>query len=179
MTPRRTVTRRVVALLPVGLALLGVAEIVVFLSVAHAIGGAWAILLLLACSVAGLALLRREGIRGWRRFRAAAAEGRAPGPEVTYSLAGLAGALLLALPGFLTALAGLVLSLPPGRQLARRGIERFTERRMGRAVADDLFGPRRVKVRRGAPVVVVEQDTPVRTPVAALEGEVVEGEVVR
>ena len=64
--------RRGIALLPVGLALLSIAEIVVFLSVAHAIGGGWAILLLLAFSVTGLALLRREGIRGWRRFQAAA-----------------------------------------------------------------------------------------------------------
>jgi UPF0716 protein FxsA len=170
--------RRGVALLPVGLALLALAEIVVFLSVAHAIGGGWAILLVLAFSVAGAALLRREGIRGWRRFRAAADEGRPPGPDVSNSLAGLGGALLLALPGFLTSLAGLLLLLPPGRVLARRGIENFTGRRLGAAAAGDLFGPRRVKVKRGSPVVVDEPAVPA-APAGALTGEVIEGEVIR
>ena len=170
---------RGLALLPLGLAALAVAEIAAFVAVLHAIGGGWALLLLAGSCLAGLALLRREGIRGWRAFRAAAEQGRPPGPEVSDSLAGLGGALLLAVPGFITAIAGLVLLLPPGRLLARRGIERATERQVGAAVAGDLFGPRRVKVRRGDPVVVVEQDTPVRTPSAAIEGEVIEGEVLR
>jgi UPF0716 protein FxsA len=136
--------RRPLALLPVGLALLSLAEIVVFVSVAHAIGGGWAVLLLLAFTVTGLALLRREGIRGWRRFRAAADEGRPPGADVSNSLAGLGGALLLALPGFVTSVAGLLLLLPPGRVFARRGIENFAGRRLGAAAVGDLFGPRRV-----------------------------------
>jgi UPF0716 protein FxsA len=171
--------RRPLALLPVGLALLSIAEIVVFLTVAHAIGGGWAVLLLLAFTVIGLALVRREGIKGWRRFQAAAVEGRPPGAEVSNSLAGLGGALLLALPGFITSLAGLFLLLPPGRILARRGIENFAGRRLGAAAVGDLFGPRRVKVRRGSPVVVVEEPSVSDSPVAVLEGEVVEGEVIR
>ena len=170
---------RGLALLPLALAALAVAEIAAFVAVVHAIGGAWALLLLAVSCVAGLALLRREGVRGWRAFRSAAEDGRPPGPQVTDSLVGLGGALLLAVPGFITAIAGLVLLLPPGRLLARRGIERATERQMGAAVAGDLFGPRRVKVRRGSPVVVVEPDAPVRTPAAAIDGEVVEGEVLR
>ena len=150
-----------------------------FLSVAHAIGGGWAILLLLAFSVTGLALLRREGIRGWRRFQAAAVEGRAPGPDVANSLAGLGGALLLALPGFLTSLAGLFLLLPPGRILARRSVENFAGRRLGAAAVGEMFGPRRVKVRRGDPVVIVDEEPVVTTPAGAIEGEVIEGEVIR
>jgi UPF0716 protein FxsA len=161
--------RRPLALLPVGLALLALAEIVVFIAVAHAIGGGWAILLLLAFSVTGLALLRREGIRGWRRFRAAAEEGRPPGADVSNSLAGLGGALLLALPGLITSLAGLVLLLPPGRIFARRGIENFAGRRLGSAAVGDLFGPRRVKAHRGD---AAEPSPPVSSS-AAIEGEVV------
>jgi UPF0716 protein FxsA len=174
---------RGLALLPLALAALAVAEIAAFVAVVHAIGGGWALLLLAASCVAGLALLRREGVRGWRAFRAAAESGRPPGPQVSNSLVGLGGALLLAVPGFITAVAGLVLLLPPGRLLARRGIERLTERQVGTAVAGDLFGPRRVKVRRGSPVVVVDEavetDAQVHTPAAAIEGEVVEGVVVR
>jgi UPF0716 protein FxsA len=171
--------RRGIALLPLALAALAVAEVAVFLTVVHAIGGLWALLLLAVFTLAGMALLRREGIRGWRAFRAAAESGRPPGPEVTNSLAGLGGALLLAVPGFITAVAGLLLLLPPGRGLARRGIERYASRRIDPAVAGDLFGPRRVKVRRGEAVAVVVPDQPPAEPVAAIEGEVVEGEIVR
>ena len=172
--------RRRLALLPLGVSVLAIAEIVVFLSVAHALGAGWALLLLSLSSLLGAVLLRREGIRGWRAFRAAADEGRPPGPQVADSLVGLGGALLLAVPGYLSSVAGLVLLLPPGRALARRQLERYTERQVGAAVAGDLFGPRRVRVRPGAPVEVV--DEPVRTPAApaaAIEGEVIEGDVVR
>src|SRR3954465_15352660 len=123
--------RRGWALLPLGLLLLAVAEIAVFVTVVHAIGAGWALLILVASSILGFALLRREGVRGWRAFRAAAESGRPPGPEVSNSLVGLLGALLLAIPGFLPALAGLILLVPPGRTLARHGVERLTERRMG------------------------------------------------
>ncbi|GAA0528343.1 membrane protein FxsA [Paractinoplanes ferrugineus] len=171
--------RRGLALLPVGLAVLSVAEVVVFLSVAHAIGFGWAVLVMAVTMLVGMSLLRREGIKGWRGFQAAAAEGRPPGAQVANSLAGLGAALLLAVPGFITAVIGLVLLI--GRPFTKRAIERYTERRVGAAVAGDLFGPRRVRVRRGEPVVVAEHDeTPVRTaPVAAIEGEVIEGEVLR
>jgi UPF0716 protein FxsA len=170
--------RRVLALLPVGLLLLAAAEIAVFAAVAHALGAGWAVLLLAASSIAGLALLRREGIRGWRSFRAAAEAGRPPGAQVTNSLVGLLGALLLALPGFLTALTGLALIIPPGRSLARRGVERAAERRLSATVAGDLFGPRHVRVHQSDPV-----DDPAPTPRAPageiISGEVVEGDIVR
>jgi UPF0716 protein FxsA len=98
---------------------------------------------------------------------------------VSNSLVGLLGALLLAVPGFVTAVAGLLLLVPPGRIVARRGVERWTERRVDAAVAGDLFGPRHVRVKRGEPVVVVDETPAQRGPAAAIEGEVVEGEVLR
>ena len=79
--------------------LLAVAEIAVFIAVVHAIGAFWSLVLLAGTSILGLALLRREGIRGWRAFRAAAEAGRPPGEQVSNSLVGLLGALLLAVPG--------------------------------------------------------------------------------
>jgi UPF0716 protein FxsA len=168
--------RRSVALLPLVMLGLAVMEIAVFVAVVHAIGAGWALLALAGFSVAGLALLRREGIRGWQAFRAAAEAGRPPGPQVSNSLVGLLGALLLAVPGFVTAVAGLLLILPPGRLLARRGVERATERRVSSAVAGDLFGPRRVRVRRGEPTDDVPEQ---HTPATPIEGEIVEGEIVR
>jgi len=175
--------RRVLALLPIGLLLLAVAEIAVFVAVAHAIGAGWTVLLVAAASVLGLILLRREGIRGWRAFRAAAEAGRPPGRQVSNSLVGLFGALLLAIPGLISSVAGLLLVLPPVRGLARHGVERATERQVSAAVAGDLFGPRRVRVRRGAPTSAApapDPQPPAGPPPAQLGGgEVVEGEIVR
>ena len=169
-------TRRSVALLPLAMLGLAIIEIAVFVALAHAVGAGWTILALAVFSVAGLALLRREGIRGWRAFRAAAEAGRPPGRQVSNSLVGLLGALLLAVPGFVSAAAGLLLILPPGRGLARLALEHATERRVSAAVAGDLFGPRRVRVRRGD---YVEDVPEPRSAPAPIEGEVVEGEIVR
>ncbi|WP_250003552.1 FxsA family protein [Actinoplanes sp. M2I2] len=171
---------RGLALLPLGLSALAIVEIVVFIAVVHAVGGVWAVLIGLAASVTGMALLRREGMKGWRRFQAAAAEGRPPGRAVANSLVGLLGSLLLAVPGFVSSVAGLLLLLPPGRQLARHQMERYAERRVGGAAASDLFGARHVRVHPGNPVVIDEEPAPAqRTPAAAIEGEVIEGEVMR
>jgi UPF0716 protein FxsA len=167
--------RRGIALAPVGLILTGAAEIAVFVLVAHAIGAGWAVLLLAGSSLAGLALLRREGARAWRRFRAAAAEGRPPGPQVIDGLVGLGGALLLAVPGFVTAVLGLLLLVPPLRAVARRGVEHAMEGAVSTAVAGDLFGPRRVRVRRGDPV---PDGEPAAAAGGSIEGEIVEGVVV-
>ena len=172
--------RRGFALLPLALAVLAVAEVAVFLTVAHALGG-WALLLLAAFSITGLALLRREGIRGWRAFQAAAEAGRPPGAQVSNSLVGLLGALLLAVPGFISAVVGLLLVLPPVRILARHAVERATERRVSSAVAGDLCGPRHVRVHQSDPLTDPASTGPVSagTPGEVVQGEVVEGEIVR
>jgi UPF0716 protein FxsA len=168
--------RRGIALAPVGFLLTAAAEVAVFVLVAHAIGAGWALLIMAGCGLAGLLLLRREGGRGWRRFRAAAEAGRPPGPQVTDGLVGLLGALLLAVPGFLTTALGVLLLVPPLRGVTRRSLERSLGRRVSAAAAGELFGPRKVRMRRGAPL---PDDGPTPTaPSAALDGEVVEGEVV-
>lgn len=168
--------RRRLAYLPLAMPLWALAEFFVFLAVAHAIGAGWAILLLAASTLAGIALLRREGIKGWRAFQEAARANRPPGAEVADSLTGLGGALLLAVPGFITGVAGALLLVPPGRALARRGIERFATRSLGGAATTNLFGPRKVDVHAGAPVTVVVMDDDTRartTPPPAIEGEIV------
>jgi UPF0716 protein FxsA len=150
---------------------LAVVEIVGFVLVAKLAGVAWTLLLILVSTVLGVWLLRREGLRAWRRFRAAAETGP-PGREVTDGLVGLLAAVLLVVPGFLTDLVGLALLVPPVRAAARAGMQRSAERRMTSAEAGDLFGPRRVRVRRGPPGPPGASSTPV------IDGEVIEGEVV-
>ncbi|RKR93104.1 UPF0716 protein FxsA [Micromonospora pisi] len=164
-------------LVPLALLLAVVVEIVVFVLVGNAIGFGWAILLVLAASVLGLALLRREGMRAWRGFRSAAQAGSPPGRQVVDGLVGLGAGLLLAVPGLVSAAVGLLLVVPPLRRLARKGVQVAAERRVSAMVAGDLFGPRRVRVRRGAPQPTppaADQPPPPAATGAAIEGEIVE-----
>jgi UPF0716 protein FxsA len=159
----------------IGLAVIGTAvvEIAVFVAVARLVGWAWAFAALLAVSALGGWLVPRQGLRAWRRFQAAAADGHPPGRQVTDGLVGLIGALLLAVPGFVTGLLGVALLAPPLRSYARNGVERSVERHTSPALAGNLFGPRRVRVRRGRPGTPSPSPQP-PPPTAAIEGEIVD-----
>jgi UPF0716 protein FxsA len=159
--------QRRLALTVLGLLVVGVLEIALLVFVVHQVGVLLTVLLVLATSLLGGWLLRREGGRAWRALRAAANDGRPVGREVTDGVVGLAGALLLVIPGFLTDLVGLALRVPVARRVAGSGVQRFAERRFSSALAGEVFGPRRVRVRRTAPVPADEDDTPI-------EGEIVD-----
>ncbi|HEY3503450.1 MAG TPA: FxsA family protein [Actinocatenispora sp.] len=149
-------------LLPVATALV---ELGVLFAVAQLIGIGWALLILLATTLVGAYLIRRVGPRAWRRFRGAVDAGRAPGAEATDGLLSLAGALLIAFPGFLTDLVGAALFVPPVRAAVGRLVERSVTRRLSPEVAGQMFGPRKVRVRQSDP------DTADDAP---LEGEIIE-----
>nr|MDT0657643.1 FxsA family protein [Micromonospora sp. DSM 115978] len=174
--------RRGWRLVPLALALAAVLEFAAFVLLGQLIGYGWTILLVVAASTAGLLLLRREGMRAWRGFRAAAEAGRPPGAEVTDGLIGLLAGLLLAMPGLVSGAVGLLLTVPPVRKLARRRAQIAAERRVSAAVAGDLFGPRRVRVFRGAsrpdgpppPPTPGPATPPAGDPDTAIEGEIVE-----
>ncbi|MFY1670739.1 FxsA family protein [Plantactinospora sp. WMMB334] len=172
---------------PLALLLTGIVEIALFVLVGRAIGFGWTVLLVLAASLLGLALLRREGMRAWRSLRAAVESGRPPGREVSDGLVGLLAGLLLAVPGLVTGAAGLLLTVPLVRRLVRVQVQRVAERRVSAQVAGDFFGPRRVRVRRGeprpdagpaggAPPATGSTAGPAdgSGPAAAIEGEIVE-----
>ncbi|HWB35843.1 MAG TPA: FxsA family protein [Rugosimonospora sp.] len=151
----------------IGALLLVIAEVAVFVLVAKAIGAVWAVLLIIAgCGLGGW-LLRWEGVRAWRALRSAAGSAQPVGVGATSGVVGLLAALFLVVPGFLTDLAGLALLVPPVRRLAGARVQRFAEGRLSSATAGDLFGPRRVRVRRGAPGGATGEDT-----------EVIEGEII-
>jgi UPF0716 protein FxsA len=169
---------RWLGLTAVGFVVLAIAEIVVFILVAKAIGLLWAILIALATSAVGLWLLRREGARGWRRFRTAVNEGRPPGREGVDGVVGLLGALLLLSPGFISDAVGLLLLAPPIRAAARAGVRRAAESRISPSVAGQVFGPRFVRAKRGGtatvPPVAAEPPAPPAGPPQAIEGEIVD-----
>jgi UPF0716 protein FxsA len=144
--------QRRLGLIALVLLVVGVLEFALLVFVAHRIGLLLTVLLVLATSLLGSWLLRREGVRAWRALRAAADAGRPVGAEAAAGVVGLLSAVLLVLPGFLTDVVGLVLLVPLTRRAAGAGVRGLAERRFSPALAGDLFGPRRVRVRRGAPV---------------------------
>ena len=123
-----------VPILAVAFILVPLAELAVLIAVGDWIGLVPTLILLLAVSVVGAWLAKREGLAAWRRFQLALTEGRMPAVEVADgAMILLAGALLLT-PGFLSDVIGVLLLLPPTRALARRVAPRLAEWRLRRRV---------------------------------------------
>ena len=121
-----------VPILAIAFILIPLAELAVLIAVGEWIGLVPTLILLLAVSIVGAWLAKREGLAAWRRLQLALAEGRMPTNEVADgALVLLAGALLLT-PGFLSDVLGVLLLLPPTRALARRQLPRLAERRLRR-----------------------------------------------
>lgn len=161
---------------PLILLVLAIVEIALFVLVAQAIGTAWAFLLLIVFSGAGMWMLAREGRRGWSRVREATQGGAPVGTQAADGIAGAIGALLLFLPGFLTGLVGAVILVPPVRSLAAGRIRAATEKRVSSSTAGNLFGPRRVRAERTPAATPSSGPVPPSGPSAA--DEVIEGEIV-
>lgn len=124
-----------VAVLALAFLVVPLAELAVIIAVADRIGIPETILALVAVSVAGSILAKREGTGVWRRFREAVARGELPSNEVMDGFLVLAGAALLLTPGFLTDLLGLALLLPPTRRAVRVALARGARRWIGRRAA--------------------------------------------
>jgi UPF0716 protein FxsA len=96
-----------------------VAELLVVIKVAEAIGVLLTIALLIAAWPIGLWALRSQGRAAWRRLSTAVSEGRPPAREVADGALVLLGGSLLIIPGFITDIIGLCALLPPTRALMR------------------------------------------------------------
>ncbi len=105
------------AVLVVAFIVVPLVELAIIVQVGELIGTGWTILALLAVSLAGAWLVRREGTRAWSRFRVALNSGRVPTDEVLEGALVLFGGALLLTPGFATDTVGLVLMVPPVRAL--------------------------------------------------------------
>lgn len=105
-------------------------ELVAIIQVGQVIGTWWTVALLVADSLLGAYLLKRESRRAWHDFRTALSSGRWPGDEVTQGGLVIVGGALLLTPGFVTDAVGLLCLLPPSRAAASRLIRA----RVGRGV---------------------------------------------
>ena len=132
-------------------------EIFVLIQVGQVIGPWWTIALLIADSILGSWLIRREGRRAWQALTTALSSGRMPAKELADGALILVGGTLMLTPGFATDALGLLLILPLTRPVARRLLTRVVTRRLLSETA-------------GAPNV--------RHPGPGPEGPVVRGDVV-
>lgn len=111
-------------------------EIALFIVVGGAIG-LWATLaLVIASSLAGIAVMRGHGTRSLARLQQSLEQGGDPtGPLAHGALLMIAGVLLF-VPGFFTSACGLLLLVPPIRRwLIGRGAARMTGRMTVRATS--------------------------------------------
>ncbi|HEY8340678.1 MAG TPA: FxsA family protein [Egibacteraceae bacterium] len=160
------------ALLVIAFVTVPLVELYLAIRVAEVIGGWWTVALLVAISVVGATVVRREGGAAWRRFRDALADGRLPAVEVVDGALVILGGALLVLPGFFSDVVGLLLVLPPTRALVNRLVRaRVTASLLGspgRVVLPNLGAPgrgrRRTRARRDdvidVEVISVERDEP-------------------
>ena len=105
------------------------AEVLVAIEVARAIGVLAMFVLLIAGWPLGTWTLRSQGRAAWRRLAEAVSQGRNPSREVLDGALVLIGGMLLMIPGFITDVFALVCLLPPTRALVRG---RFARRLHGR-----------------------------------------------
>lgn len=111
-------------------------ELMIILQVGELVGAAWTIVALLAISIAGAWLVRREGTKTWNRLTGVLRAGRMPADEVLQGALVLVGGALLLTPGFFTDAVGLLLVIPPSRALVASVIKT----RVGQRVALHTFG---------------------------------------
>jgi len=104
-------------------------EIYVIIQAGVVFGAGWTVLALLAGSMLGGAIIKREGRRAWRALQGALT-GELPGRQPADSALVMAGGLLLLIPGFITDVLGLVFVLPLTRPLVRRALAGYLSRRI-------------------------------------------------
>jgi UPF0716 protein FxsA len=158
------------------LVIIPIIEIAVLIAVGRVIGVGWTLVLMLATSVLGGWLLRSQGARAWRAFRAEVNAGRPPGNAATDGLLVLLGGMFMLVPGFVSDVIGLLLIAPPTRRMARALVLSVAATRMSASTATSLFGPRRVRARYGGPSSASSGAGPTTAPgdPSPIEGEIID-----
>ncbi|KUP97459.1 FxsA family protein [Thermobifida cellulosilytica] len=110
-------------------------EIGLMVLVGSQIGAAWTIVALGALSLAGVLVVRHAGRGAYADLQRALRTGEPPRADLLDTLMLLAGGVLLAVPGFLTGLAGALMALPPTRPALRWAVDGWLRRRLERVRA--------------------------------------------
>lgn len=173
--PSRGRRVRLTRLAIAGVLLVPIIEIVVIVAVGQWIGGWPTFLLLVATSLLGAWLIRREGGRAWRALEQAVRSGRMPAREIADGIVVLVGGSLLLAPGFVTDLLGLLLVLPFTRPIARSMLAAVISRRLLAQTAR-FSGP--TVADQPSPPGWEQPTTPQGPQRSTTSDEVVEGEII-
>lgn len=95
-------------------------ELYVIVNVGSTIGILPTVVLLLAISMIGSAIVKYEGLRVWNRFMSQVRAGTVPEREIVEGACILMAGVFLLAPGFVSDVVGIVLLLPPTRAIAVR-----------------------------------------------------------
>jgi UPF0716 protein FxsA len=128
-----------------------IAELYVIVQVGDLIGIGLTLLLLIAVSVMGTVLLKREGAATYFKARDVLARGGIPSKELTDGFLILLGGALLLTPGFLTDVVGLALILPFTRAPFKRFFTTVIFARLAKrhpTIAGGVYTARVVRERR-------------------------------
>lgn len=139
------------------------AEIAAFVVVGSEVGVGTTLMLVLASMLAGIILLRVQGIGTLRRLQQATAGGGDPGRELVHGVMIVIAGILLIVPGFVSDLIGLLLFIPPVRDLAWKLIRsRMTivtnTAGFGFSTGPGPEGPAQPRPRSGPKVVDLDDD---------------------
>ncbi len=113
-----------VILVPIILLALPLLEIGTFIWVGSHIGIGWTLLLVILAMIVGVVLLKRQTLSTLRAAQAEARAGRLPEREIVHGAMITFAGILLIVPGFLSDIAGILLFLPPVRDLIWRALRR-------------------------------------------------------
>ncbi len=105
-----------------GIILLPLVEIAVFIAVGDAIGILPTVLLTVLTAVAGTIMLRQQGLSLVMRMQSELDSGKVPGEDLMHGAMIVIASLLLLIPGFVTDAIGLLLFVPPIRDMLARFI---------------------------------------------------------
>ncbi|KOY81210.1 FxsA family protein [Lysinibacillus macroides] len=100
-----------------GFVVYALAELALLIVVGQNIGVFSTLLLIIATSSIGVYVMKNKGMNSIQNVKQTMASGEAPGAALVNTLLTFSGGLLLALPGFLTDLIGLLLLMPFSRKM--------------------------------------------------------------
>ena len=103
---------RPLAIVPLLLLAVPIAEIAAFIAVGQWIGIGWTLLMILVTAVIGTVLLRVQGLGLLARAQGEVAAGRVPARELVHGVMLLVAGVLLLTPGFITDTLGFLLFVP-------------------------------------------------------------------
>ncbi len=115
-------------------------ELYLLVAIGHSIGLWPTVALIVVPALLGFYVAKIEGLRVWRSYQEALAQGRLPDEGILGALLVLVGGVLLIIPGVLTDLAGILLLIPFTRKLVAGVIRRRIEQRLGQGLLT-VVGP--------------------------------------